>query len=46
MKYSMCYVFRPLTAVSFFTGGTDMFVESDTLYFFFHIVVKLKTDLL
>lgn len=31
--WNMCYVFRLLTAVSFFTGGTDMFVELYSLYF-------------
>lgn len=32
------------SAVSFFTGGTDMFVELNSLYFFFHIVVTCATD--
>lgn len=27
-SWNMCYVFRLLTAVSCFTGGTDMFIES------------------
>lgn len=40
---------RLLTAVSFFTGGTDMFIVRlilPILIFFFHIVVACATDLL
>lgn len=35
--WNMCYVVRLLTAVSFFTGGTDIFVETYSLYFYFFL---------